>query len=133
VAFYQYRPEFDVSELCNDIEAKYYQHQIGVFRWAVELGRLDITGDISMLAAYTAAPCVGHLKAMLHIFSYLNQNERSKLVFDDSYVQITDEVEFNWTEFYPDAHEDVPLNAPEPRGKEVQMIVFMDADHAGDT
>jgi Reverse transcriptase (RNA-dependent DNA polymerase) len=39
-----YRPELDVSELCNESEAKYYQQQIGVLRWAVELGRLDVTG-----------------------------------------------------------------------------------------
>ena len=37
-----YRPELDTSPLCNDEEANYFQQQIGVLRWAVELGRVDI-------------------------------------------------------------------------------------------
>jgi hypothetical protein len=127
-----YRPELDISENCDTEEAEFYQQQIGVLRWAVELGRLDITGEVSMLAAYTAAPRVGHLKAVLHVFSYLNQHDCSKLVLDDSYVKIDDELEVDWSEFYPNAHEDIPINTPEPQGNAVQMIVFVDADHAGD-
>jgi hypothetical protein len=38
----------------------------------------------------------------------------------------------DWTEFYCDAKEDIPANAPEPLGKEVHMYCFCDADHAGD-
>ncbi len=38
----------------------------------------------------------------------------------------------DWTEFYRDAKEEIPLNAPEPLGKEVNMYCFCDADHAGD-
>jgi hypothetical protein len=37
----------------------------------------------------------------------------------------------NLTEFYRDAIEFKPPNAPEPRGKEVHMYCFCDADHAG--
>ena len=33
---------------------------------------------------------------------------------------------------YPDAHEDLPHNMPEPRGEPIQLNVFVDADHAGD-
>eukprot|EP00957_Ditylum_brightwellii_P039583 2994499-Ditylum_brightwellii.AAC.1 len=35
-------------------------------------------------------------------------------------------------EFYPDAKEEMPLDIPEPRGKEVQINCFVDADHALD-
>ena len=38
----------------------------------------------------------------------------------------------DWLEFYPDAQEVIPPNAPEPHGKCVQMNVFMDAAHATD-
>jgi hypothetical protein len=37
----------------------------------------------------------------------------------------------DWTDFYPDATEPIPPNAPEPRGKPVQINCFVDADHAG--
>jgi hypothetical protein len=38
---------------------------------------------------------------------------------------------YNWKEFYHDAKESVPPNAPEPRGHPVQMNAFVDANHAG--
>jgi hypothetical protein len=50
-----YRPELNVMKLC------FYQQQIRVLWWAVELGRLKITGEVSMLAAYTASPCVSEV------------------------------------------------------------------------
>jgi hypothetical protein len=81
-----YQPELDITEQCGAEEAEFYQQQIGVIRWAVELGRINITCEVSMLAAYTAAPRIGHFNALCHIFSYLNQRDRSKLVLDDSYV-----------------------------------------------
>jgi Reverse transcriptase (RNA-dependent DNA polymerase) len=125
-------PKTKVSELCDNEEVEYYQQQIGVLRWAVELGRIDITMEVLMLAAYTAAPRKGHLEALFHMYAYLSKHDRSRLVFDNSYVQIKDEMVANWKEFYPEACEDIPLNMPEPRGKEAQMIIFVDADHAGD-
>jgi hypothetical protein len=127
-----YRPELDATPYCNDKESVYYQQQIGVLRWAVELGRIDITAATLQLACYTAAPRTGHFIAHLHMFSYLKCHDRSKIVFDDSYVDINDEEEFDWKVFYPNAVEDVPLNMPKPQGKPIQMTVFIEADHAGD-
>jgi hypothetical protein len=36
--------------------ANWYQTASGVLRWAVELGRIDITTDTSMLASQMAQP-----------------------------------------------------------------------------
>jgi len=36
----------------------------------------------------------------------------------------------DWSEFYPDAKEELPANMPEPRGKPVQINLFVDAAHA---
>ena len=38
----------------------------------------------------------------------------------------------DWSDFYPDAREELPPNMPEPRGKPVQINCYVDADHAGD-
>ena len=35
-------------------------------------------------------------------------------------------------EAYVDAVKDLPPNAPEPRGKSLQINCFVDADHGGD-
>jgi len=41
--------------------------------------------------------------------------------------------EFSWTEFYPDAEEDIPEDMPVPKGKPARTSVYVDADHAHDT
>jgi hypothetical protein len=127
-----YRPELDTTQYFNAGDANYFQPQVGVLRWAVELGRIDIAVETSMLAAFSASPRIGHLDAVFHIFSYLSQHSRSKLVLDDSYVDIQDIDQQDWNSFYPDAKEELPNNQPQPRGKPMQMIAFADADHAGD-
>jgi hypothetical protein len=38
----------------------------------------------------------------------------------------------DWNDFYPDVKEELPPMMPEPLGKSVQTICFVDADHAGD-
>jgi hypothetical protein len=77
-----------------------------VLVWAVELGKIDILTEVSMLAVYTAAPRQGHLEELFHLYAYLDKHSRSRLVFDDSYVRITDEINTDWKSFYPDAQED---------------------------
>jgi hypothetical protein len=127
-----YRPEMDASDLCDEECAHYYQQQIGVLRWAVEIGRINICCEVSMLASYTAAPRIGHFNAMLHIFAFLDHHPRCRLVFDDSYVPLEAAPDHDWREFYPDAKEEVPVNAPKALGKSIQMTCFCDSDHAGD-
>jgi hypothetical protein len=60
----RYRPELDATPYCDEEESDYYQQQIGVLRWAIELGRIDITAATSMLASYTAAPRQGNISAL---------------------------------------------------------------------
>jgi hypothetical protein len=54
--------------------------------------------------------------------------------FFDPNPQVWDETQFvkyDWKEFYGDAVEAIPPNAPPPRGNPVQLNIFVDADHAG--
>lgn len=127
-----YRPELDATDYCNEDDAQFFMEQIGVLRWAVELGRIDIAAEVSMLSSYLVAPRRGHVDAVLHMFSYLNAHQRSRIVFDSSYQELPVTEKPDWTDFYPDATELLPPDMPEPLGKSVQMFVFCDADHAGD-
>ena len=52
-----YIPELDTSDELNDKDANFCQHLIGVPHWIVELGRVDIITEVSLLSAYLAAPC----------------------------------------------------------------------------
>ncbi len=42
-----YRPEIDVSRELAGEEASYYQSLIGILRWMVELGRVDICLELT--------------------------------------------------------------------------------------
>jgi Reverse transcriptase (RNA-dependent DNA polymerase) len=127
-----YRAEMDMTDYCSPDIGHYYQQQIGVLRWAVELGRINICTEVLILAAYTTAPKIGHFNAMLHVFAFLLHHPRCRLVMDDDRGPVDEGPEQDWKEFYPDASEQLPSNAPKPRGNSVQMICYCDSDHAGD-
>jgi len=63
-------------------QANYFQSLIGILRWAIELGWIDIHIDVALLSSYLAEPRLGHLEQALHIFSYLKYHITSHLVFD---------------------------------------------------
>jgi len=137
-----YRPELDDSILCESDQIRYFQNLIGMLRWAIEIGRVDIQFEVSCLSRYLMQPRMGHVQQALNVFNYLKHHNRSFILYD------TRKIEINWTtnniegspwerasamkELYTDAVEDLPSNAPEPRGKSVQINCFVDADHAGD-
>jgi hypothetical protein len=128
-----YRPELDVTAELNADGTRYFQELIGILRWAIELGRIDIAMETSMLSSHLALPRDGHLQAAYHIFGYLKAKPRRTLAFDPSHLDI-DETRFkecDWRDFYRDAKECIPGDAPEPRGNIVSTHCFVDADHAG--
>ncbi|KAI2501062.1 Reverse transcriptase (RNA-dependent DNA polymerase) [Fragilaria crotonensis] len=108
---------------------------IGILRWAIELGRLDIFVEVSQLSQHQALPRRGHLEALYHIFAYLKKHENgARIVFDPKTPDIDERV-FNsnadWRDFYGDVQEEMPPNMPEPKGKSVTISCFVDANHAG--
>ncbi len=52
---YNYTPELDGSAELDDERATYYQSLIGILRWAVELGRIDICTEVSVMSSYCDA------------------------------------------------------------------------------
>ena len=83
----KYRPEVDISDELDEDEASYFQSLIGVLRWIVELGRVDICCELSMLSLHLALRRQGHLEEVLHIFAYLKSHTNSEMVFDPSRVE----------------------------------------------
>ena len=129
-----YAPELDTTPELNAGQATFYQSQVGVLRWCVELGRVDIITEVSELASYLAMPREGHLEAIFHLFNYLHKKHNARIVFDPSYPVVDMSVfkECDWKAFYGDVKEAIPPNAPPPRGKDVDLRMFVDSDHAGD-
>ena len=83
-----YEPCMDVSQLLPPDEASYFQTIIGVMRWMVDLGKIDIAVEVSQLSSFLAMPRQGHLVNALHIMSYLKIKQNSMLVLDPSYPGI---------------------------------------------
>ena len=127
-----YHPECDISTTLDPENGTYFQSLIGIARWAVELGRIDVCCETSMLSSYVAMPREGHLQQIYHMFAYLKRHHNARLVLDPSYPEIDDEefIARDWSDFYGKLKEDIPDNAPEPRGMEFVMRVFVDASHA---
>jgi hypothetical protein len=112
----------------------FYQLQVGVLHWMVELGHIDIITESSKLALYMMMPCKGHLDALLHAFAYLKSKHNAQLVLDPTYptIDMSKFIECDWKHFYGDMNEAIPPRAPELRGKEVDIRLFVNADHARD-
>jgi hypothetical protein len=68
--------------------ANFYQSQVGVLRLIIEIGRLDITTEVSMLAAHMGPPREVHLTALLRVFAYLKNKHNARLIYDPSSAQI---------------------------------------------
>ena len=133
-----YRPELDVSPELSPVDAAYYQSLIDVLCWMVELGRIDICLEVSMMSSMLALPREGHFEQLFHIFAYLKKYHNTKLVYDPS-DPVVDESQFeqqDWTssEFgHVQGQEELPPNMPEPRGQGFVLRAKVDADHASDT
>jgi hypothetical protein len=128
-----YRPELDVTDELDSNMSSRYSQLIGILRWMVELGRVDIYYEVSVLSQYLALPRVGHLEAVYHIFSYLWKHDKSSIVFDpaDPIYDPVAFMEYDWSEFYGDVAEELPPRMPQPLGNQVNMTCFVDANHAG--
>jgi hypothetical protein len=51
-----YRPEIDVSPELGNTDSSYFHSLVGVLRWIVELGRVDIDVEVSMMSSHLALP-----------------------------------------------------------------------------
>ena len=131
-----YRPESDITSELGPKEASYYQSLIGVLRWIVELGRGDLAMEVSAMASMMALPRQGHLNTVFQMFSFLKSKHNGVMVFDPTEPDI-DLSQFpaeDWSASpYSPCKEDLPTNAPAPKGIGFTMRAFVDSDHAGDS
>ena len=83
-----YAPELDSYAVLDTSLAFYYQSQIGVLRWMVDLGWVDINTEVSMLASCLGLPIEYHVEAVLHVYFYLLAKHNTNLLLDTSYPNI---------------------------------------------
>ena len=130
----EYTPELNVLSELDTKTATFYQTQVGVLRWIVKLGQINIITEASLLASQMALPKEGHLDVLVQIFLYLKGKHNSRMIFDPTYPEINyDEfLKHYWTNFYGEVKKVIPPNAPRTAGKDIDLQMFVDSDHAGD-
>jgi hypothetical protein len=133
-----YRPELDVTPELSPQDAAYYKARIGILRWIVELGRVDICLEVSMMSSHLDLPRERHLEQVFNILAHLKQYHNTEIVYDPS-DPVIDEAKFDakdWasTDFgHLDGVEELPPNMPEPRGQGFVIRATVDADPASDS
>lgn len=103
----------------------------------VELSRIDICIEVSLMSSQIALLQEGHLKQLFHIFSYLKSYHNLEIVFDPS-ESVIDMSLFqchNWsaTVYGDDLKEELSPNMPKCRGQGFTISAYVDSNHAGDS
>jgi hypothetical protein len=124
----------DESQVLGPEMANYFQSQIGILRWCVELGRIDIITEVSMILNFLCMPREGHLDAVYHLFAYLSLHHNVRVVFEPIYpdVDMRAFIKTDWKPMYGGVKEAIPPNALVTRGTSIDLGLFVDSDHAGE-
>ena len=112
---------------------------IGMLNWLVTIGRIDVAYATSSMSRFTACPRKGHLERVMKIYGYLKKYSNRRIVIDSSDPKIEGDAEAMDVDYtvvfkdqYPDAVEEIDEKVPEPRVDEMEIIAFVDSDHAHD-
>ena len=84
-----YRPELYLIPVYNSEKLHLYQQLIGILRWLVELGRVDIQLELTKLSSFLASPHIGHLNQTFHVFKYLRNHDNSWIPLDPGKLDVS--------------------------------------------
>ena len=85
----KYRPEIDISAELGHDQATQFQQMIGILRWLIEQGRIDVITEVSLISSFNVNPREGHLEAAYCVFEYLyNHMNGGHIVFDDCLTEV---------------------------------------------
>ena len=128
-----YLQELDGSPELPPEDHQFYQELIGMLQWAIEIGRVNVLHETSLMSQYQASPREGHLQQVLNIFAFLKNRPKLTLYMDPSLPRMdhslfkTDPEGFK--EYYRYAEEEIPHSMPRPRGMEAVTTLFVDSSH----
>ena len=96
----RYKAELDVTPELDAEKASFFKSQIGVLKWCVELGRINIITEVYVLSSHLVLPCEGHLEAVFHLFAH---NSRVCFIRHVQNIDMTTFKECDWKHFCGDA------------------------------
>ena len=125
-------PELDVTEFLDETNKGHYLSMIGELQWLVTLGRFDIMCAVNAMSRYRPQPRIGHLDRLKRMYSYLKTYRDTSIKFNTElpdysmYEKIVKPKD--WGKIYAPCYEEVPVDAPVPKGNFVRHTVFCDAN-----
>jgi len=124
-------PELDTSELLDEDNQKIYQSLIGALQWVIQIGRFDIQTAVMTLSRFRAMPRQGHLDRVKRIHGYLSKMRHATIKIrtdapDHSNIPVK---LCDWEcSCCADAKEEIPMDAPKPKGKPATVTSHFDAN-----
>ena len=126
-------PELDTTPFLDDTGIHKYQSMLGALQWVVTLGRLDIATAVMTMGSFRVAPREGHLSRLQRIYGYLSRMKHGTIRYrtDTPDLSGIDFPAYEWCHsVYGDVKEVIPQDAPEPLGKIVTQVSYVDANLA---
>ena len=78
-----YNPKLGVIDEFDADQVSWFQQHIGILGWAVELKRIDVQIEVTLLSQCQSSTLEVHLEAMYLIFRFLSNNPKKILVMDN--------------------------------------------------
>jgi hypothetical protein len=99
----------------------------------VELVRIDIITEVSILSTFWCMMRESHLNAVYHLSAYLSLHHKEIIVFDPTSPDIDMRafIKTDWKPMYGYVREAIPSKAPITRVKAIDVGLFVDYDHTG--
>ena len=124
-------PEIDDSDFLDEADTQVYQSLIGALQWAISIGRLDICTAVMTMSSFHAQPRKGHLERVKCIYGYLYKMRDAEIPIrtqEPDFSEVPNE-EYDWCKtVYGDVHEVIPKDIPEPLGRFVTTVHYVDAN-----
>ena len=91
----------DTPDLEQEL-AYWYHYFIVMLIWMLEMGRVYIITEVSMIAPHMAMPREGHLEAVLNALAFIHQKYNYRFSFDPTYptINMSEFKECNRKAFY---------------------------------
>ena len=99
----EYDPDMDTTKQVSTELATYYQSQIGILCWMVEMGRIDIVTEGLIIGITCGPPMRGASGSSVpYVHIYFKHKHNSCLALEPTYPQVHmgDFHEVDWTDFY---------------------------------
>jgi len=129
-------PEQDVSQLLDEEGTRSYQTALGELNWMVICGRIDICYAVNCLAAFAAAPRVGHMERIIRIYGYLKRTTRYMIMMDPVNPSLIGIEAYDFEDeldMYGSIMEERDPNEPTPANTNMSLLAFVDSDHGHDS